>query len=220
MRPLALVPILAALALAGCAGGSDEPAAQEETPTAAATTVEGETEPAAAAPPEEPGRLFTEDDLAELALQPSEAPQGMRYTRAESGPRTLEDAGIILEDQIAQAEDVGLSSIYDATFDSTTSDLRLSSRLWLFEAAAGAGRWLEKSRDDSVLYLDEVASPPLADASWAAQGVIGGTEVISHGFRSGNVVVVVTFSSNTESPSASQALALAQQAASRAESLR
>lgn len=214
MRPFLLT--LAALALAGCAGGSDEPAADEETPTAAATTAEGETEPA---PPEEPARLFTEDDLAELALQPANAPQGMRYTRAESGPRTLEDAGILLDFQLEQAEEVGLSSIYDATFDSTTSDLRLSSRLWLFDAAAGAGQWLEKSREDSVLYLDEVASPPLADASWAAHGVIGGTEVISHGFRSGNVVVVVTFSSNTESPSASQALALAQQAASRADSL-
>lgn len=214
MRPFLLT--LVALALAGCAGG-DEPAAEEPAPTA--TALEPAPTTAEPAPPEEPARLFTEDDLAELALQPADAPQGMRYTRPESGPRTLEDAGILLDFQLEQAEEVGLSSIYDATFDSTTSDLRLSSRLWLFEAAAGAGRWLEKSREDSVLYLDEVASPPLADASWAAHGVIGGTEVISHGFRSGNVVVVVTFSSNTESPSASQALALAQQAASRAESL-
>ena len=214
MRPLALAPILAALALAGCAGGSGEPAAEEEEAanTAAATTAEVEAEPA---PPEEPARLFTKADLPELALQPSDAPSGMSYTRAESGPRTLEDVGIILDDQIALAEELGMSSVYDATFDSTTSDLRVASRLWLFSAAAGADRWLEQSRDDSVLYLEQIAAPALADGSWAAQGAIGGTEVISHGFREGNVVVVVTLSSNTQQPSLANALTVAQDAAAR-----
>lgn len=207
------MPILAALALAGCAGGSDEPAAEEETTTASAATTGGvDAEPA---PPEEPARLFTKAELPGLALQPSDAPSGMSYTKAESGPRTLEDVGIILDDQVAQAEELGLRSVYDATFDSTTSDLRLASRLWLFAAGDGADRWLEQSREDSVLYLDQIDAPALADGSWAAQGAIGGTEVISHGFREGNVVVVVTFSSNTQQVSAPSALAAAQDAAAR-----
>jgi hypothetical protein len=143
----------------------------------------------------------------------------MRYTKAESGPRTLFDVGIILDEQVAQIRKLGFRGAYEVIFDSTTIDLRLATRLWLFDKPAGAKRWLAKSKDDSILFqLQPLDAPQLGDESWAAGGAVGGSAVISHAFRSGNLVVVVSYLTQSRELSESDALAAAQKAAARVKS--
>lgn len=219
MRRTALLLLLltAALAAAGCDGGSDDGPGAEPAATAEAGPAESEPATTEAAPePAEPARLYTRAELPSLALQPADAPAGMRYTKAESGARTLFDVGIILDDQVAEARELGFRGAYDAIFDATGADLRLSSRVWLFAGAEGATRWLERTRDDAQLFqLAPVSAPPLADDSWAARGNVAGSEVVSHGFRAANVVVVVTLSSQSVQPSEPDALAAARTALDR-----
>lgn len=220
MRRLVLLPAVVALAAAGCDGGSES--AREEP---AATTAPASTAPAqapAATSPEQPPpatkgeRLYTKAQLPRLALQPADAPSGMRYTKAESGPRTFLDVGLVLDGQLAEVRRLGLRAVHDVIFDSTSSDLRLATRLWLFRGAAGASSWLEKSKDDAVLFaLEPVSAPRLADESWAARGNVAGNAVISHAFRAGNVVVVVTFSTQSLRLSEPDALAAARKAVAR-----
>jgi len=215
---LRLVVLIALLAFpaAGCAGGSDE-SAPEQPPAA---TMPASTQPPAPAP-EEPAEvvpfgLYTKGDLARLVLQPDDAPFGMRYMKEESGPRTFFDVGLVLEEQLAEVRKLGLRGIYDATFDSTTTDLRLATRAWLFAKANGATEWLEKTKADSTLFaLQPIMAPRLGEGSWAAGGEIAGNVVISHAFRAGNVVVVVTMSTQTRELSESDALTAAQKAAGR-----
>jgi hypothetical protein len=202
VRPLAALVLFAALAATACSSGSDT--AAEERP---ATTQE--TAPAAET------RHFRKAELPELALQPSDAPAGMRYTKAESGPMTLLDVGIVLDDQVAQIRGMGIRGIYDATFDSKATDVRLASRIWLFAEADGALRWFEKSRSDQQLYgFEEITAPSLGQDSWAARGNVGAL-VLSYAFRTGNVVVVTTYSTQSQELSESDAIAAAQKAEAR-----
>ncbi|MEX0673882.1 MAG: hypothetical protein WD067_03850, partial [Gaiellaceae bacterium] len=147
--------------------------------------------------------------------QPSDAPAGMRYTKADSGPKTLLDVGIVLDDQVAQIQGMGIRGIYDATFDSKTTDVRLASRIWLFAEADGAERWFEKSRTESELYgFEQITVPRLGQDSWAARGNVGAA-VVSYAFRTGNVVVVTTYSTQSQELSESDAIAAAQKAEAR-----
>lgn len=169
--------------------------------------------PATAAEPE----LFTRADLPKLALRPSDAPSGMRYTRAESGHKVLADVGIALDTQVNELRALQFRAVYDAIFDTPTADLRLAARLWLFRQPGGASRWLERTRANSVaVALEPIQAPSLADGSWAARGSVGGSDVITHAFRSGNLVVVMTFSTQRRPLSEADALATAQRAVSRA----
>jgi hypothetical protein len=211
--------MVVALVGAGCSGGSESESASEEPPRVTETAdTEPEALPGSTArrvPSRRPVR-YTKADLPRLALKQSDAPDGMRYTNAESGLKTLADAGLLLEDQIAEVRGFGFRSIYDSIFDSTKSDLRLASRIWLFSGPSGARRWLEKTRSDSALFaLVPFPAPPLADGSWAARGNLGGSDVISHAFRAGNVVVVLSFSTQTVTLSTTDALAAARAAADR-----
>jgi hypothetical protein len=202
VRPLAALVLFAALAASACSSGSDT-AADERPTTAEETTPAAET------------RLFKQAELPTLVLQPSDAPAGMRYTKVESGPKTLLDAGIVLDDQVAQIRGMGFRGIYDATFDSKTTDVRLASRIWLFAEVDGAERWFEKSRNDSVLFgFEEISAPLLGEDSWAARGNVGAL-VISYAFRTGNVVVVTSYSTQSQELSESAALVAAQKAAAR-----
>ena len=222
MRQVVLLLTMVALVAAGCAGGDDD-SATEEPP--AATTPTGEA-PAATAPPAgttqapatKEGRIFTRSELPRLALQPSDAPKGMRYTKAESGRKTLFEVGVALNTQIRELRGMGFRAVYDAIFDSTSaqSDLRLATRTWLFQRPSGAERWLERTRGNSfAVALAPVQSPPLADGSWAARGNVGGSDIISHAFRAGNVVVLVTFSTQRVRLSEADALAAARRAVTR-----
>jgi hypothetical protein len=214
-RLLALLT-LAVLVTAGCSGGSES--APEQPPTTESVPTESGPQPGTTerTPPTRRPALFTRADLPRLALRPSDAPDGMRYTRAESGAKTLSDAGLILEDQTAEVRRLGFRGLYDSIFDARGSDLRLASRIWLFSGHAGARRWLEKTRSDSTAFaLVPFPAPLLADGSWAARGNLGGSDVISHAFRAGNVVVVLAFSTQTVTLSGPDALAAARTAVAR-----
>lgn len=203
MRPLAVLVVFAALAATACSSGSDTAADEQPTTAAQETTPAAET------------RHFTKAELAKLALQPSDAPKGMRYTKVDSGPKTLLDVGIVLDDQVAQIRGMGIRGIYDATFDSKTTDVRLASRIWLFAEPDGAERWFEKSRSESELYgFEQITAPSLGQDSWAARGNVGAM-VVSYAFRTGNVVVVTTYSTQSQELSESAAIAAAQKAAAR-----
>ena len=211
---------MVALVAAGCAGDDDDPdSAGEETP--AATSPPGATPNAppllpTTAPSTESGQTYTRAQLPRLALQPSDAPSGMRYTRAESGRKTLFEVGIALDTQTRELRSLGFRAVYDAIFDSTKSDLRLASRTWMFRGAQGAERWLERTRGNSfAVALQPLQAPRLADGSWAASGNVGGSDIISHAFRARNVVVLVTFSTQSERLSKADALAAARQAVTR-----
>lgn len=215
MRRFVLLIAVAVLAAAGCDTGSDsdsEPTA--EPPTTTMTRSPTQTTPAAQ--PTEPERRYTRRELPRIALQPSDAPRGMRYTRAESGPKTLEEIGVLLNTQTRELRSLGYRAVYDSIFDSPNA--RLASRIWLFKEARGAERWLASTESQSLaVALQPLSAPPLADGSWAAGGNLNGNDVITHAFRTGNVVVVMTLSTQTTRLSQSDALAAARKAASRAQ---
>jgi hypothetical protein len=215
-----LVVVLAALALgvAGCAdddSDSSSDQAQETTPTAVTPTT---TAPPAATVAE-PEQLFTRSDLPRLALRPSDAPSGMRYTRQESGHKALADVGIALQTQVRELRSLQFRAVYDATFDTPAADMRLAARMWLFRQAGGANEWLERTRANAfAVALEPIQAPSLADGSWAVRGNVGGSDVITHAFRRGNLVVVVTFSTQGRTLSEADALAAARRAVNRARS--
>jgi hypothetical protein len=223
VRLLALLLAIVALAAAGCAGDDDDSdSAGEESPPAATTTAVDAPTPSVplpattTTPTPEQGKIYTRAELPRLALQPSDAPSGMRYTRAESGRKTLFEVGIALDTQTRELRRLGFRAVYDAIFDSTKSDLRLASRTWLFQRSSGAERWLERTRGNSfAVALEPLQAPRLADASWAARGNVGGNDIISHAFRARNVVVLVTFSTQSVKLSEADALAAAQKAVTR-----
>lgn len=197
-----LVLLLAALAAGGCSGGSESAPQTQPGPPQDTTPT--------------PTRVFKRAELPKLALQPADAPAGMKYTKGESGMRTPADVGLILEQQVAEVRGYGLRGIFDATFDATKGDVRLASRLWLFSEPEGAAGWLKSRRDLAESYQFELlTAPPLGDGgSWAARGMVP-TLIITHAFRISNVVVVTTYSSDREQLSESLALAAAEKAVER-----
>ena len=222
MRLLALLLAVAALVAAGCAGDDDSESAGEESPPAATTTADEAPAPnvplpaTTTAPSAEQGPIYTRAQLPRLALQPSDAPSGMRYTKAESGRKTLFEVGVALDTQTRELRRLGFRAVYDAIFDRPNADLRLATRTWLFRAASGAERWLERTRANSfAVAMEPLQAPRLADGSWAARGNVGGSDIISHAFRAGNVVVLVTFSTQRVRLSEADALAAARRAVTR-----
>jgi hypothetical protein len=211
VRLLALLLAMAALFAVGCAGGDDDSdSAREESPGATTTA------PSATTSDESADRVYARAELPRLALQPNDAPAGMRYTKVESGPKTFDEVGLLLDADIAEVRSLGLHAIYDVIFDSKRSDVRLASRLWLFRKAAGARSWLAKTENDAATFqFQRLAAPRLADGSWAARGNAVGSEVITHAFRAGNVVVVVSFSTQSRTLSESDALAATRKALTR-----
>jgi hypothetical protein len=142
----------------------------------------------------------------------------MHYSKVDSGLKSLDQVGIVLDRQVKQIKKFGYKAVYDAIFDSAAGDVRLGTRLWLFGGAKGASQWLESSRKYSIaLQLQEITAPTLGDESWAVHGVAeaGAAEIISHAFRVGNLVVLVSYSSQRTPLSEPDALATAQIAAAR-----
>jgi hypothetical protein len=213
VRGLVLLVSVVALAAAGCDTGSDSDSADEQQTTT--------TPPVSSVSPPGPAassRVYTKADLRRVGLQPSDAPRGMRYAKAESGPKQLDEIGILLDTQTKELRSLGFRAVYDVIFDGTKSDLRLASRIWLFSGARGAQRWLDRTEGNSLaVQLQPISAPTLADGSWAAGGNLNGNDLITHAFRVGNVVVVQTLSTQTATLSQSDALAAAQRAAARAQ---
>jgi hypothetical protein len=203
VRSVTLILVALAFAVTACSSGSDSSADEEPGPAQDTT------------PQAESSRRYTKAQLPKLALQPSDAPRGMRYTKQASGRMSLADVGFILDEQIAEVRALDVKGIFDATFDSTSSDLRLASRLWLFANADGARQWLEKTeRDAEQFAFQPLTSPDLGSDSWGARGNLA-AEVVTYAFREGNLVVVTSYTTQTEQLSESAALAAAQKAAER-----
>src|SRR5918999_3333095 len=153
-----LLLAVALLVATACDTGSDsdsDSTAEPPSPT--------QTTPAAQPSlPTPSGRTYTRRELPKIALQPSDAPRGMRYTRAESGPKTLEEIGFLLNTQTRELRSLGYRAVYDAIFDSR--DVRLASRIWLFNAARGAQRWLASTESQSLaVAMQPISAPELAD---------------------------------------------------------
>jgi hypothetical protein len=204
VRTFALMLAAMALALSACSSGSDSSAEEQPGPTQDTT-------------PSESAAHFTKDQLPQLALQPADAPKGMRYTKEASGRQTLQDVGFIVPSQINQVKNLRLRGIYDATYDSKkrTSDLRLASRLWLFADEDGAKRWFDKTERDAQSFgFEALQTPKLGDDGWAGHGNLA-AQIVTYAFRKGNLVVVTSYSSQSEGLSQRDAQAAAEKAARR-----
>lgn len=204
-----LIPLLAIVALvaAGCDSGSDDNDDQASgTTSATTTTVDG-------------GRTFSRTDLPKLALPAASAPKGLKLSKGDSGAKSLEDIGIILDTQLREMRALGFVALHDAIFDSTQqqrSDLRVAERVWLFENEQGASTWLERTRENSFASgLGTIQAETLGDGSWAGGGQLGTTSVITHAFRADNVVVVISSLSERSNVSQKDALAAAKAAEKR-----
>jgi hypothetical protein len=212
-----LVLLVTVVFLAAACADDDSDSGGDRAQTTTPTEVTPTFTPPPAATTTQPERLFTRSDLPGLALRPSDAPKGMRYTKQESGHKALGEVGIALDTQINELRALQFRAVYDATFDTPAADLRLAARLWLFRQTGGASQWLERTRANAfAVALQPIQAPSLADGSWAARGNVGGSDVITHAFRSSNLVVIMTFSTQRRTLSEADALAAAQRAVSRA----
>ncbi len=174
-------------------------------------------EEASSSPSRERPRIFAPEELSRLALQPSDRPLGLRYARDQSGRKSLQAIGFVLPREIAQVRRLGLVAVYDAIFLSS-SDRRLGTRLWLFRSPSGAGRWMAQTREKSLsLRLAPIPAPPLGDESWAVRGpvAVAAGAIISHAFRVGNLVEVVSLFGTRTPPTPREALIAARAALAR-----
>jgi hypothetical protein len=229
MRRLVLIALSAAavaLLAADCGGSSKATLgpAPVPSPTISATTTTAhapspDRAPVVATP--KPARIYKKSELARLALQPKDAPADLRYSGAESGPQTLSSIGLVLPSQRKPAQRFGVKALRDAVFVSRllARDRRVAERIWLFRTPKGASGWLAQSERDAVnLQFTAIPAPKLGDESWAAQGFIqvGGGVVVTHAFRLGNAVFVVTTYGERTPVSKADALAAAKAALTRA----
>jgi hypothetical protein len=216
MRPGALVSMLAvvlALAAAGC-GSSSSSEGPTTTFNAPPTPPPPPATPQPPPPPTKPSRIYKKKELARLVLQPKDAPADLVFVRGESGRKTLEQIGFILPQQVNEAKAYGFRAVQDAIFQakSKTSDRRVSERVWLLKNAKGASGWLEKSKADAVgLGFSDLKNIGIGDESWSITGQVQDGVIITHAFRLGNVVVLVSSYAAQEalSPSAARAAAVA-----------
>jgi hypothetical protein len=222
-RPLVLALLAAALVLAmlvaaGC--GGDSTAAEPEPPPPP-TAPQPPAPPSPPPPPAKPSPTFVRADLARIALGAKNAPPGLRYVKAESGPMVMETI-IALPEQRAPLRALGFRAMHDSVFAAKApgNDQRVSQRIWLFKNRRGASAWLQKTKDDSVaLQFAPLTAPVLGDESWAAGGLIqiGGGQAITHAFRLGNTVHTVAMYGDVTPPNEEGALAAAQAALAKAQ---
>jgi hypothetical protein len=168
-----------------------------------------------------PSPTFTKVDLAKIALNGKNAPSGLGLVKDESGPMRLEDV-IVLPSQRRPLRRLGFVALHDSVFASKAAgvDQRVSQRIWLFKNRKGAEGWLKKTLEDSeALQFSPLTAPTLGDESWAGQGLIqiGGGQAITHAFRLGNTVHIVSMYGDVTPPSEKGALAAAQAALAKAQ---
>jgi hypothetical protein len=162
-----------------------------------------------------------EADLKRIALGPKNAPPGLQFVKEESGPMSLDEAGLVLPAQRGPLQALGFLALHDSIFVAKQpgTDQRISQRIWLFKNPGGAMGWLQKTEDDAAqLRFATVDAPVLGDESWAAGGLIevGGGQAITHAFRLGNTVQMVSMYGDATPPNEAAALAAAQAALAKA----
>jgi hypothetical protein len=216
LRPAKLVALaLVAVALLAAGCGESSPSAEPQPPPPPTAAP-----PAPPSPPARPSPTFRKDDLPRVALGPKNAPSGLAYLEAESGPMALEDV-FVLPQQRAQLRRLGFEAMHDGIFVSKAprSDQRVSQRIWLFRNRGGAMAWLDKTREDAASrQFSELTAPVLGDESWAGRGLIqvAGGQAITHAFRLGNTVHTVSMYGEVTPPTEAGAMAAAQAALAKA----
>jgi hypothetical protein len=222
-RPVIFVPLalVSALLVSGCGGGSTAAEPAPPPPPTTQPTPPPPTKPPPPPAPSKPSPTFTKDDLPRIALGPKNAPPDLVYLKEESGPMTAEQARILLPHLSDQLHSLGFQVLQDAVFGSkaTGSDRRVTERIWLFRKRTAAKSWLKKTHDDSVAFqFAPIGAPPLGDESFAVQGLLQAAEgeALTHAFRLGNAVVVVSMYGNVTLPSQAAALAAAKAALAKA----
>ncbi len=143
MRAIALsAAVVAVLVMSGCGGSKTaSPAPTDTTPTT--TSPQPVAQPAPKPKPTKPPRIYTKRELPKLVLQPKDAPADMRFLPSESGPKTLEQMGLILPRQIDEMRNYGFLAARDAIFVTRApgSDRRVAQRVWLMRTPKFASRW-------------------------------------------------------------------------------
>jgi hypothetical protein len=205
----ALAVAAATLLVAGC--GESSPSAEPQPPPSSS--------PAPPTPPAPPSPSFKKGDLARIALDPKNAPPGLVYIKAESGPKNVDFE--LAPSQIRPLRALGFVAMQDAIFAARApgNDQRVSQRIWLFRNRGGATEWLKQTKDNTVaLQWNPVTAPLLGDDSWSAGGLIqvGGGQAITHAFRLGNTVNQVSMYGEVTPPTEAGALAAAQAALAKA----
>jgi hypothetical protein len=217
MRAIApLAALVAALAVSGCGGSTTASPTPSET-TQTTTTPQPVAQPAPKPP--KPSRVYTKRELPLLVLRPKDGPKDMRFLASESGPRTLEEMGLILPRQVDEMRNYGFLTARDAIFvaRSPRSDRRVAQRVWLMRTPKLASKWLARTKDDlGGLGFEQVTPEKLGEESWAATGQAAGGAVITHSFRLGNAVFVVTSFASSEDLTPAAARAAAHAALARA----
>jgi hypothetical protein len=219
-RPAALAALafVGASLVAGC--GESSPSAEPPPPPSTAPAPQPPPPPPPP-PPAPPSPSFAKSDLARIALDQKNAPPGLVFVKDESGPMSLDDAGLVLPAQRNPLIALGFVVMHDSIFVSKQprTDQRVSQRVWLFKNRGGAAEWLKKTKADAAsLQFSELAAPPLGDGSWAAQGLIqvGGGQAITHAFQLGNTVHTVSMYGDVTPPTEAGALAAARAALAKA----
>jgi hypothetical protein len=207
---IALALVAVALLAAGC--GESSPSAESQPPPSPSPAP-------APSPPAPPSPTFKKRDLARIALGPKNAPSGLVYVKAESGPKNIEFE--LAPSQVRPLRALGFMATYDGIFAAKApgNDQRISQRIWLFRNRGGATEWLKQTKDNTVaLQWSPVTAPLLGDESWAAGGLIqvGGGQAITHAFRLGNTVHTVSMYGDVTPPTEAGALAAAQAALAKA----
>jgi hypothetical protein len=145
--------------------------------------------------------LFTTDQLAQLVAQPEDAPPGMRFDEAQSGPAPVDLLSQGVESARSRFEELGFrggqTSIFVSTDPPPPAGTIIGSGAFIFEDSAAAGEALDIHR--SVVIPEvmggeaEMSAEDLGDEAFGftfESGPAGGPGAI-YEFRIGNAVFLV-----------------------------
>lgn len=214
MRWLLVFAAAAALVVSGCDDSSATSASSSAAESTEAAPAPSPQPQPAAAKPTKPSRTYTKAELVRLALRAQDAPADLGYLKGESGEKTLEEIGFTLPRQVKEIRSYGFKAVRDSVFAAKSSQAtrRVAERVWLMKNASSASRWLARSKADSTLLgFTDLPATGFGDESWSLNGQAAGGVVVTHAFRLGNAVFVVTSYSAREplSPAAARAAAAA-----------
>jgi hypothetical protein len=153
--------------------------------------------------------VFTTDQLGELVAQPEDAPSGMQYDDAQSGPAPVALLSQGVGDAEASFEELGYlggqATIFVPT-DSEQGQAVIANGVFLFDDAASASSALEVHRTEVTPQVmtgaDELELDGVGEEAYGftfQSGPAGGPGAI-YGFRIGNAVFLVPGSGESIDP--------------------